>query len=168
MRHTKNKYGKKGYMYAKHLSFLDKFYKQNSQSGSDVDPDNNESCWQSDDDTKLNKLSFKKNLTTKSNSSWLSEEETPSTIDNLKRKRRNSTKERGIEFVEAAFPEATCSYTVEDEDRSFFESLLPAVRRFDMDEKLEFRSEVIRLIKNIRSTTDRKFKVDLTEVTYDG
>ncbi|CAH2268841.1 uncharacterized protein LOC120627803 isoform X1 [Pararge aegeria] len=39
-----------------------------------------------------------------------------------------------------------------DEDRSFFDSLLPAVREFDMDQKLKFRYEVLRTIKDIRSS----------------
>lgn len=39
-----------------------------------------------------------------------------------------------------------------DEDRSFFDSLLPAVREFDMDQKLKFRYEVLKTIKDIRSS----------------
>lgn len=37
-----------------------------------------------------------------------------------------------------------------DDDRSFFESVLPTVRTFTIDQKLEFRSEVLSIIRNIR------------------
>lgn len=38
-----------------------------------------------------------------------------------------------------------------DEDRSFFESLIPMVQTFNMDQKLEFRMEVLQLVKRIRA-----------------
>ncbi|KAG6443053.1 hypothetical protein O3G_MSEX002669 [Manduca sexta] len=155
VRHIKRKYGKRGYMYAKNLSFLENIYKQNSNSGSDIDADNNDDTWASDaEDTKHNKLYLKKGLDIKSDN-WLSEEEP----ENVKRKRKSS-KRKELEYVESPFPEAACSYSVaEDDDRSFFESLLPAVRSFDLDQKLEFRSNVIAIVKSIRSNNG-KFKID--------
>ncbi|XP_078042231.1 uncharacterized protein LOC144472772 [Augochlora pura] len=36
-----------------------------------------------------------------------------------------------------------------DEDRAFFDSLLPTVRSFNIHNKLEFRTEVLKLVKNI-------------------
>lgn len=39
---------------------------------------------------------------------------------------------------------------VEDEDKSFFDSLLPTVRTFDIDQKIEFRSEVLRVLQRVR------------------
>lgn len=39
---------------------------------------------------------------------------------------------------------------VEDEDKSFFDSLLPTLRTFDTDQKLEFRAEVLRILQRIR------------------
>lgn len=38
----------------------------------------------------------------------------------------------------------------EDEDWHFFSSLMSAVKEFDMDQKLRFRSEVLAAITNIR------------------
>lgn len=37
-----------------------------------------------------------------------------------------------------------------DEDQSFFNSILPAVKEFDLDQKLEFRSKVLTLVQTIR------------------
>lgn len=39
---------------------------------------------------------------------------------------------------------------VEDEDKSFFDSLLPTLRTFDTDQKLEFRAEILRILQRIR------------------
>jgi hypothetical protein len=38
-----------------------------------------------------------------------------------------------------------------DEDQSFFESILPTVRQFDVDQKFEFRIQVMSIIQNIRN-----------------
>ncbi|XP_072377644.1 uncharacterized protein [Diabrotica undecimpunctata] len=39
-----------------------------------------------------------------------------------------------------------------DEDTSFFNSVLPLVKQFDIDQKLDFRSEVLNIIKKIRQS----------------
>ncbi|CAG5047189.1 unnamed protein product [Parnassius apollo] len=160
VRDLKRKDSKKAYMYAKHLTFLDNLYKTNNHSGSE---DSRE--WNDEDTTKLKKLAGKRRRFDILNESnvWTSdgEEEVPSTIDNLKRRRVKESKAEKIEFVDAPYTDTSCSYTVEDEDRSFFESLLPAVREFNVDQKLEFRSEVINLIKDFRKNGS-KFKIDLS------
>lgn len=148
MRDLRKKDGKR-YMYSKFLTFLDNRYKK-SQSGSETDSKE----W--NDETKHKRLTGKrKRFETLSESNWATDsDEVPSTIDNLKRRRvpENKDDERNkTDFVDASFPDPSCSYTVEDEDRSFFDSLLPAVREFNVDQKLEFRSEVLRLIKEFRS-----------------
>ncbi|XP_047032914.1 uncharacterized protein LOC124639540 [Helicoverpa zea] len=168
VRHRKRKYGKKGYVYAKHLTFLSNLYNnKTSQSGSDVECDN-----QSDDeDAKLKSGGAKtKRFDLLSDSTmWASDpEDSPSTIENLKRK-RTSKEETDIEYVDTPFPDASVSFStpVEDEDRSFFESLLPAVREFNMDQKLEFRSEVLCLIKGLRSSTGKRNFIKLDPTTGD-
>ncbi|XP_026749495.1 uncharacterized protein LOC113510243 [Galleria mellonella] len=165
VRHVKKKDGKRGYLYAAQLSFLNDIYKPSDCS--DEDLDNNES-WQSDADDShgFKKISLKRrlNLLTDSNI-WPSDGEDgpPSTIENLKRKRSSKNKKQDIEYVDTPYIDASAStYQIEDEDRSFFESLLPVVRRFDVDQKLEFRSEILGLIKNIRSNNIRKFQLDPT------
>ncbi|XP_049808634.1 uncharacterized protein LOC126251926 [Schistocerca nitens] len=40
--------------------------------------------------------------------------------------------------------------STEDEDKSFLDSLLPTLRSFDTDQKLEFRVEALRLLQRIR------------------
>ncbi|CAK1589987.1 unnamed protein product [Parnassius mnemosyne] len=161
VRDLKRKYSKKGYMYAKHLTFLDNLYKSNNNSGSEEDSRD----WNHEDTTKLNKLAGKRRRFDVLNESNVStsdgEEEIPSTIDNLKRRRVKESKAEKIEFVDAPYTDTSCSYAVEDEDRSFFESLLPAIREFNVDQKLEFRSEVIRLVKDFRKNGS-KFKIDLS------
>lgn len=142
VRNAKRKYSKKGYLYAKHLSFLGDIYKQNTLFGSDGE-DNNDDTWASDDETKIKSILFKSDFESKEESLiWQNNDET---ID-LNRKKRKT----GIEFVEAN--EATSSSgVVVDEDKSFFDSLLPAVKDFTIDEKLEFRSDIIKLIKHYRN-----------------
>lgn len=158
------------------MEFLNCLYKdkQNSQSGSDGDCDNDpddHSDNEEADDNKLKGLDFKSRKFDIINASsmWESDaEETPSTIDNLKR-RRVTKQENEIEYVDTPFPDATAAATytssMEDEDRSFFESLLPAVREFNMDQKLEFRTEVLCLIKGIRSKNGRRHYIKLDPVT---
>lgn len=146
-------------MYAAQLSFLNSLYKPGSE-GSDEDAENNES-WPSDGDDppKLKRLGFKRRgFDLLEPGMWASDAE-DSSIDNVKRKRTNAKKQNDIEYVDTAFTDPSCSYQTEDEDRSFFDSLLPAVREFNVDQKLEFRSEVIGLVKKIRSNAT-KFKLD--------
>ncbi|XP_026333834.1 uncharacterized protein LOC113240680 [Hyposmocoma kahamanoa] len=42
-----------------------------------------------------------------------------------------------------------------DEDRCFFDSLMPACKTLDLDQKLHFRSQVINLLRHIRKGNDR-------------
>lgn len=170
VRHRKRKYGKKGYVYAKHLTFLNDLYNnKNSRSGSDEDCEHDEQS--EDEDPKLKREEFKnKKFDLISDATlWGSDaEDSPSTIENLKRK-RSSKQENDIEYVDTPFPDAAVSFNspTEDEDRSFFESLLPAVREFNMDQKLEFRSEVLCLIKGLRSSNGRRNYIKLDPATGD-
>lgn len=41
-----------------------------------------------------------------------------------------------------------------DEDRAFFDSLLPTVNTFNIEQRLEFRSEVLNIVKRIRLSTN--------------
>ncbi|KOB70669.1 Uncharacterized protein OBRU01_14845 [Operophtera brumata] len=144
VRHVKRKYGKKAYLYAKQLSFLRELYKQTTLSGSEGE-EHNDDTWASDsEESKLKKILFKSGCFESKEEPlmWQNDDET---ID-LKRKKRKTD----IEFVETNFPEATSSLAVIDEDKSFFDSLLPAVKDFTIDQKLEFRSDIIKLIKNYR------------------
>lgn len=42
-----------------------------------------------------------------------------------------------------------------NEDRSFLDSILPTIEKFDDDQKLEFRLEVLKLIKNIKGSSQK-------------
>lgn len=53
---------------------------------------------------------------------------------------------------EAIFPKQTESG---DEDRCFFDSLMPACRTLDLDQKLHFRSQVINLLRHIRKGNNK-------------
>lgn len=55
---------------------------------------------------------------------------------------------------EAVFPELTSTDSI-DEDRCFFDSLMPACKTLDLDQKLHFRSQVINLLRHIRKGNDR-------------
>ncbi|VVC99622.1 uncharacterized protein LOC126969846 [Leptidea sinapis] len=126
----------KEYTYAKKLAFLDDVYnarkaKKRIQPGSDNSSDD------------------ERNKTTEADTPN-SDEEILSTIDNLKRRR--------IERVDAVdhdgslCRELDTENIVSDDDRAFFDSLVPILREFNIDQKLEFRSEVLKLVKYIRNT----------------
>ncbi|XP_029712837.2 uncharacterized protein LOC109405708 [Aedes albopictus] len=53
-----------------------------------------------------------------------------------------------IDFIKAQAPVAP----EPNPDRAFFESLLPIVEKFSEDEKLDFRSQVLELVKSIRKS----------------
>lgn len=145
MRHARRKNGRKGYLYAKHLSFLCEIYKQNL-SGSEGE-DNNDDTWASDsEESKLKSILFKSACYESKDEPliWQNDDES---ID-IKRKKRKTD----IEFVETNYPETASSVAIVDEDKSFFDSLLPAVRDFTIDQKLEFRSDILKLIKQYRNS----------------
>ncbi|CAH0713469.1 unnamed protein product, partial [Brenthis ino] len=143
VRNLKRKDGKREYMYAKHLTFLNSRYAGTQTHGNSDDD--------SSDEDKTTDSTKSKNIDLIPSQS----DEEPSTIVNLKRQRVEKT--MNIEFVDtpSVLSSVDFNHYGEDEDRSFFDSLLPAVREFDLDQKLEFRCEVIKLIKYIRSGRSR-------------
>ncbi|XP_073947922.1 uncharacterized protein [Choristoneura fumiferana] len=162
VRHMKRNDPKKSYMYAKNLSFLNTVYKANSGSEAEAENDSNSTHhWESDDDRKLK--SKRRRYHVLNDHSNYSDEE-PSTIENLKRKRVPNLKTETLEFVETPTPVFPDNFSMEDEDKSFFESLLPAVREFNIDQKLEFRSQVINLVKNIR-TSAKNLTIEIETIT---
>ncbi|CAH0402888.1 unnamed protein product [Chilo suppressalis] len=123
---------KKLYMYSAYLYFLDDIYKDGEDTGNEETP-------------KIKMIKKEKRHYDDSNEAW------PSDDSNLESKRKKI--DSSMEFVD--FPEMAlpCSTVLaeDDDDHSFFNCLLPAVRQFSMDQKLEFRSEVIDIIKKIRA-----------------
>ncbi|XP_047999165.1 uncharacterized protein LOC125236415 [Leguminivora glycinivorella] len=160
VRNMKKPDGKKGYMYAKQLSFLNAVYKGSGSEAEENDSNSNQLWDESEDDDRKRK-NKRRHFQVLNDCNW-SDDETPSTIENLKRKRVTNIKtEPTLEFVDTPpsmtpFAEASFNVPTEDEDRSFFESLLPAVRSFDLDQKLEFRCQVITAIKNIRTSAQHQ------------
>lgn len=150
----------KAYMYAKNLSFLNTLYK--TTSGSEAEAENDSNHWESDDDLKIK--SKRRRYVLKLNDHSNYSDEDPSTIENLKRKRIPNVKTENMEFVETPAPVFPDNFSMEDEDKSFFESLLPAVREFNIDQKLEFRSQVINLVKNIR-TSAKNVTIEIETIT---
>ncbi|XP_028170130.1 uncharacterized protein LOC135081956 [Ostrinia nubilalis] len=132
---------KNSYVYANNLAFLNDLYKPGSTQS-------DEELMNCPEDQKPKRKKIKYN---KFEDIWNRDEISP--VEDTK------IKGKDIEFIDT-FPTANCStsFQMEDEDRSFFDSLLPAVRELTIDQKLEFRSEVISALKNIRSTN--KFKLD--------
>lgn len=45
----------------------------------------------------------------------------------------------------------SCSVEEVDDDNSFFNSILPLIRSFNIEQKIEFRCEVLKLIKKVRT-----------------
>ncbi|GJQ85140.1 hypothetical protein Trydic_g9084 [Trypoxylus dichotomus] len=75
------------------------------------------------------------------------------------RKRSGTKRPKGDEEMKV---ESTTNANVEpspqphygiDEDRAFFESLVPLIKTFNIEQKLEFRTEVLNVVKRIRLGT---------------
>ncbi|CAH2093431.1 unnamed protein product [Euphydryas editha] len=151
VRNLKRKDGKRVYMYARLLTFLNARY---------VHEDNRTSEDESTDEDKSDSINNSRKIEITTNS-----EDESSTIVNLKRCRVEKTDK--IEFVDTPNVQSESSvHFSEDEDRSFFDSLLPAVREFDLDQKLEFRCEVLKLIKHIRSEAN-SLKPEFNSLDYE-
>ncbi|XP_045454005.1 uncharacterized protein LOC123663361 [Melitaea cinxia] len=152
VRSLKRKDGKRAYMYAKLLTFLNTRYVDNHTS-------EGESEDESSDEAESVSINKSRNIEVTATS-----EDESSTIDNLKRRRVEKTDK--IEFVETPNVQSESVHVSENEDRSFFDSLLPAVREFDLDQKLEFRCGVLKLIKQIRSKGN-SLKSEFNSLDYD-
>lgn len=64
-------------------------------------------------------------------------------------KRQSDLEDSLISFMNTPVPNVPAAEP-NDDDRSFFESLIPIVRTFTVDQKLDFRSGVLDLAKKIR------------------
>lgn len=140
VRNLKRLAGQKEYIYAKHLAFLNSRYMGQTNEQTDDE---------SSDEDKITDKS--KNIEVLSCQS----DDEPSIVSV---KRQRIEKRTNIEFVDT--PNVMTNlpdfhHSGEDEDKSFFNSLLPAVREFNLDQKLEFRCEVLKLIKYIRSGSNK-------------
>lgn len=77
--------------------------------------------------------------------------ETPTYTQNQKRK--NDFETSLIDFINAPIPSPIVPPVLEiNPDRSFFESVLPSISNFTEDQKLEFRCEVLNIIKRMRNS----------------
>ncbi|KAJ2942750.1 hypothetical protein O0L34_g14938 [Tuta absoluta] len=142
VRNKKKRPGQKAYMYAKHLKFLDNVYKQSDKQSDD------DAEW-ADDNDRIHDPRKKRSFTDAE--FWQDDSDHEFSVEETKKKKVKK-EDNPLEYFESPIlADTSCSFsTVEDEDKSFFDSLLPTVRSFDIDQKLEFRSEVLSLLKKIR------------------
>lgn len=70
---------------------------------------------------------------------------------NSSKKRKNDLESSLVEFMNTPIPITPAIVLEINPDRSFFESLLPSISSFTEDQKLEFRCEVLNIIKRMRS-----------------
>lgn len=78
----------------------------------------------------------------------------PLYTQNSTRKRKGADLETSlIDFINAPIPSSTIPSAIPETnpDRSFFESILPSINNFTEDQKLEFRCEVLNIIKRMRN-----------------
>jgi len=68
-----------------------------------------------------------------------------------KKKGTSTPKNQKKNSFEEDFLAAIKETLIEDEDRSFFESLLPIVRKFNTDQKLFFRLRILALTMEIKN-----------------
>ena len=73
---------------------------------------------------------------------------------NSSRKRKRDMESCLIDFMKAPIPSSTLAAVPEpNPDRSFFESILPSISDFTEDQKLEFRCEILNMIKRMRMSS---------------
>lgn len=73
---------------------------------------------------------------------------------NRSRKRKRDLESSLIDFLQAPIPSSNVVAVPEpNADRSFFESILPSISDFTEDQKLEFRCEILNLIKRMRKSS---------------
>ncbi|KAI5642573.1 alcohol dehydrogenase transcription factor myb/SANT-like domain-containing protein [Phthorimaea operculella] len=146
VRNKKKRPGQRSYMYAKHLNFLDNVYKSSDKQSDKQSDDDAE--W-ADDNDRVHDPRKKRSFT--DTEYWQDDSDHDFSAEDTRTKKVKK-EDNPLEYFEAPIiADTSCSFpTVEDEDKSFFDSLLPTVRSFDIDQKLEFRSEVLNLLKKIR------------------
>ena len=78
--------------------------------------------------------------------------EKPPRYNEVSRKRKHDIESSLIEFMKAPMPCSTIAAVPEtnNPDRAFFESILPSISCFTEDQKLEFRCEILNIIKRMR------------------
>jgi len=125
------------YIYAQQLSFL-------QQAGATTDT---QSSLGVDDEQDNREPSEESNPTPKEGSEY----NRPPRYDHNSRKRKRDLESSLIDFMKAPLPSSTVTAVPEpNADRSFFESILPFVSGFTEDQKLEFRCEVLNIIRRMR------------------
>lgn len=122
--------GGRNYIYHKHLTFLADNYAEK------IKPKDTSDSEESSDEDSSRRKRIKK------------ERDSPVPV-----LRRNASSEY-LEYVQTngdvdALVQMNSTQEIDD-DKLFFESLLPATRQFDIDQKLQFRSDVLSLISKIR------------------
>lgn len=55
----------------------------------------------------------------------------------------------------------------EDEDRAFFKSITPSVKKLSEDSKFEFRIQVMKLIKTLRANDKNKVNLKTEKISND-
>ncbi|KAG8279141.1 hypothetical protein J6590_003948 [Homalodisca vitripennis] len=129
------------YLYARQLSFLQQIIEAVPTENSIVEEEENEN------DNNDDSISPHKN----SSDQATSETPTDDPSDNLEKipavKRRKIIEKTLIKFMNKA---PTPTVEVPDDDKSFFDSIIPAVKSLSLDHKLEFRCEIMKLISRYR------------------
>lgn len=75
----------------------------------------------------------------------------PSYDGNTRKRRKDELQSTLIKFMKTPIPTPPAPTIPEtNPDRSFFESLLPSICEFTEDQKIDFRSEVLNLVKRMR------------------
>ncbi|CAG9814632.1 unnamed protein product [Phaedon cochleariae] len=81
-------------------------------------------------------------------------EKSPRYEQNSSKKRKRDLESALIDSMKAPSPSSLVASAPEpNADRSFFESILPSISNFTEDQKLEFRCEILNIIKRMRMTS---------------
>ncbi|KAG5865558.1 hypothetical protein JTB14_000696 [Gonioctena quinquepunctata] len=121
------------YIYARQLSFL-------GSSGATTETQSSSTGTQVDED--VDQPENQSERTVESEGS-----ERPKYDQGSSMKRKHNVESALIDFMTKPPPASE-----PDPDRSFFESVLPSISKFDEDQKIEFRCEVVKLVKRMRNT----------------
>lgn len=156
---------KKPYIYSDLLSFLDPIHK--------LPTDNNSTIEYSDDleylaEEKINESQFEGNHEDEItiDEQVIGEEYLDTYLDEseatpAKRLRTDPLDENVVSIL------ANLLEKEDDEDRAFFKSIIPSVKALNRDAKIEFRIQVMKLLKNLSSSQKRK-RVKIEVVNNDS
>lgn len=150
---------KKTYVYAKHLDFLKSTIVHNNTEDSQLDVD----AIPQDDPTDADL-----EAAAAGTSELTLPEGTPTSTRTYFRRKRGNFEDKLEKYMDVMTRRDKVMEMVEDEDFSFFRSLLPSVKKLPVGEKLQFQSDVLHLLISYNNRSQNQNHVSQNYQPYHG